>query len=91
MVGKFVFNGYNQSIFIMAAAAEVHRELDLKCKLIEEMRSHLHIYDMAHKDHSNKHKKDQSYHEIGAIIGMPGGFKKQCMCTIQNRIYSTVK
>ena len=37
MVGKFVFNGHNQSILIMAAAAEAQREFDLKCKLIEEM------------------------------------------------------
>ena len=73
-------------IFIMAvAAAEAQKEFDLKCKLIEEMRSHLHmICDMAHKDHSNKHKKDESYHEIDVIIGMPGGFEKQSMCTIQN-------
>ena len=72
------------------AAAEAQREFDLKCKLIEEMWSHPHIYDMAHKDHSNKHKKDQSYHEIGVVIGMPGRFEKQSMCTIHNRIYSTV-
>ena len=70
--GNFIFNCH---IFIMAAAAEAQREFDLKCKLIEEMRSHPHIYDMAHKDHSNKHMKDQSYHEIGVIIGMPGGFE----------------
>ena len=48
------------------------------------MQSHPHIYDMANKDHFNKHKKDQSYHEIGVLIGMLGGFKKQSMCTIQN-------
>ena len=75
----------------MAAAAEAQREFDLKCKLIEEMWSHPHIYDMAHKDHSNKNKKDQSYHEIGMVIGMPGGYKKQSMCSIQNQIYSTVR
>ena len=51
---------------MVATAAEAQREFDLKCKFIEEMRSHPHIYDMAHKDHSNKHKKDQSYHEIGS-------------------------
>ena len=67
-----------------AAAAEAQREFDLKCKLIEEMRSHPHIYDMAHKDHSNKHMKDQSYHEIGVVIGMPGGFQNESMCAIQN-------
>ena len=32
---------------------------------------------MAHKDHPNKYKKDLSYQEIGVVIGMPGGFKKQ--------------
>ena len=57
------------------AAAEAQREFDLKWKLIEEMRSHPHIYDMAHKDHSNKHKKDQSYHEIEVVVGMPQGLK----------------
>ena len=78
-------NLYLTAIFIMAvAAAEAQKEFDLKYELIEEMRSHLHTYDMAHKDHSNKQKKDRSYHEIGVIIGMPGGFEKQSMCTIQN-------
>ena len=64
----------------MAAAAEVQREFNLKCKLIEEMQSHLYIYDMAHKDHSNKHKKDQSYHEIGAIMACQVGLKSNA-CT----------
>ena len=75
---------------MVAAAAEAQREFDLKCKLIKEMRSHPHIYHTAHKDHSNKHKKDQSFHEIGVVIGLPGEFDKQSMCTIQNQIYSTV-
>ena len=74
----------------MVAAAEAQKEFDLKCKLIQEMRSHTHIYDMANQDHSNKHKKNQSYHEIGIVIGMPGRFEKQSMCTIQNQNYSTV-
>ena len=73
-----------------AAAAEAQREFDLKYKLFEEMRSHPHIYDMAHKDHSNKHMKDQSCHEIGVVIGMTGGFENQGMCAIQNRIYSII-
>ena len=34
-------------ISIRAAAAEAQKEFDLKCKLIEEMRFHPHIYDMA--------------------------------------------
>ena len=28
-----------------ATAAEAQKEFDLKCKLIEEMQSHPHIYD----------------------------------------------
>ena len=47
---------------------------ELKCKLIEEIKMYLAIYDKAHVDHFRRNKKDAIFEAIGAALGVTGKF-----------------
>ena len=47
---------------------------DFKCKLIEEIKMYLAIYDKAHTDHYRRNKKDAIFEAIGAALRVTGKF-----------------
>ena len=47
---------------------------EFKCKLIEEIKMYLAIYDKAHADHFRRNKKDAIFEAIGAALGVTGKF-----------------
>ena len=47
---------------------------DFKCKLIEEIKLFLAIYDKANLDHSHRNKKDAIFEAIKAALGVTGKF-----------------